>query len=156
GLALALPLWAAGALALLAATPLVRVVAARLPRWLDGARRHRVLAGAWVLLGIVAAAQTARLCLFMRDPTRTSRSVLRGSGFFRAHSCLTAYVAAAAFERHGYDTIYDPDLYGGDEWESFIGPLSVDLYEYPPTFLPLPMLASRTGGDYFRLRTLWF
>jgi hypothetical protein len=36
------------------------------------------------------------------------------------------------------------------------GPFLVDVYEYPPTFLPLPRLMAAATPDFWQFRRLWF
>ena len=141
--------------AVLAAWRIARV----LPAWIDGARHRRpALALGWALLGLLAVVQVTRLSLFMADPNAVQHSLTPWNDFSRHHSCLTSFVVAAHFERAGYANIYDPELYGRGQGppQSFIGPFGLDLYEYPPTFLPLALLATRFAHDFFRIRMLWF
>src|SRR5688572_29109322 len=37
-----------------------------------------------------------------------------------------------------------------------LGPFLVDVYEYPPTFLPLPRLMAAATPDFWQFRRLWF
>jgi hypothetical protein len=42
----------------------------------------------------------------------------------------------------------------GEFKDRYIGPISVDIYQYPPTFLALPAVAARI--DFFTVRRIWF
>ena len=37
-----------------------------------------------------------------------------------------------------------------------LGPFFVDVFEYPPTFLPLPRLMAAATPDFWHFRRLWF
>jgi hypothetical protein len=100
----------------------------------------------------------------MADVHRASASVMPGRKFFRDHSCLTSFTEAARFASQGNQNVYDPRAYSADGCgddllkcsERSIGPLMVDIYQYPPTFLLLPALARLVTTDLFVIRTAWF
>jgi hypothetical protein len=127
-------------------------------------RRHPWLAALWLIAALAAAVQLGRLGIFMLDADRAALSVLPGRKFFREHSCLTSFTEAARFAREGGRNVYDPREYMaagcGDDLmkcgERFIGPLTVDLYQYPATFLLLPTLARAVTHDFLLIRTGWF
>lgn len=128
------------------------------------AKRHPLLAVIWLIAALAAATQVIRLSVFMADVERTSLSVLPGRQFFREHSCLSSFTEAARLAREGDRNVYDPREYSaagcGDNLlacrERFIGPLTVDIYQYPPTFLLLPRLVLAVTHDFFLIRTAWF
>ncbi len=116
-----------------------------------------VLAG-FLLALAVATFYNVRLSRFMLDATRAELSVLPERRFFREHSCLTSYTEAARFAPAGLN-IYEFERYvdvpkPGEYKERYIGPLSVDVYQYPPAFLVLP--GAVTGIDFFAVRKAWF
>ncbi len=128
------------------------------------ARRHPIVATIWLTVALAAGVQVARLSVFMVDAERASASILPGRKFFREHSCLTAFTEAARFAGEGNRNVYDPRAYSaagcGDDLlkcrERSIGPLMVDIYQYPPTFLLLPGLVRLVADDFFLIRTGWF
>jgi hypothetical protein len=128
------------------------------------ARRHPVLAALWLVVALGAVVQMTRLSVFMVDAERGSMSVMPGRTFFRSHSCLSSFTEAARFAAEGHRNVYDPRLYSapgcGDDLlkcsERPIGPLLVDIYQYPPAFLALPALVRVATGDFFLIRTAWF
>jgi hypothetical protein len=120
-----------------------------------------VVFGLWVLLCAVALLGTLRLSVFMFDPARGSFSMLPGNAFLRAHSCLSAYVAAADRLGEPGASLYDPAGYerNGSDAERRI-PLGAffeqDAYEYPPTFLLLPKAFLLVSHRFAVLRGLWY
>jgi hypothetical protein len=141
-------------LAALAATPRL---ARALPDRVDGAaRRHPVLFTLWSLLAVACVAETARLALFMADPTRTSASVLPQVAFYVKHSCLSAYYEGALHVGEAAN-VYDPSLYASAQGEPHhIGPFEVDAFLYPPPFLLLPRAALALTRDFLAIRAAWF
>ena len=120
---------------------------------------HPVLRVAFVLATLLAAGYTTRLAMYMYDETRTGYSALDRT-FFRNHSCLSSYTEAARLAPTGAN-IFDPKVYavegaGGELKERSIGSFEVDLYQYPPPFLVLPVAAEKAGLDFFEVRRLWF
>ena len=120
---------------------------------------HPVVRVLLAIAGLLAAAYTARLAVYMVDEGRTSYSVL-DRDFFRNHSCLSSYTEAARLASTDVN-IFDPRVYStvspsGDLAPRYIGTFEVDLYQYPPPFLVLPAVAERAGLDFFAVRTLWF
>lgn len=113
------------------------------------------------ILGLtVATCYNVRLSRFMIDATRSDLSVLPNRKFFREHACLSSYTEAARFAAAGLN-IYEVQRYvdipkPGEFKDRYIGPISVDIYQYPPTFLVLPYPALAAGLDFFTVRQLWF
>ena len=132
----------------------------RLPETLDGVRRRRPwLSAAWLLLGLTAFGQTARMSAFMLDPGDAQHSLFPGDPWYVAHCCLTAYSESARLAKAGTGNLYEPAGYLDRKLESF----NVDAYHYPPPFLLLPLAAqaavggSGAGGiDFLAVRELWF
>ncbi len=136
---------AGGALAAVAARPL----AACLSPALAG---RPLLAAIALLTATAAVAQIGRLSVFMVDSSRETFSSMPGDPWRTRHCCLTSYAEAARFVNGGVN-IYDAELYE----PRHLGPLKVDTYHYPPPFLLAPAAFRLvTGGDFFRLRDLWF
>jgi hypothetical protein len=113
------------------------------------------------LLGlVVATGYNVRLSEFMLDATRTDLSVFPNRKFFREHACLSSYTEAGRFAAEGLN-IYELERYviipkPGEYKDRYIGPISVDIYQYPPTFLILPYPAVAAGIDFFTVRRVWF
>lgn len=142
--AIALALGTAGAFAL----------ARQLPEDLDGLlRRHRGVCIAWLLVAIVALAQTGRMAGFMLDPEQKQHSLFPGDPWYVAHCCLTAYTEAARLATEGTANIFAPEQY----LDRKMGVFNVDAYHYPPSFLILPVtLRTLAGSDFLHQRMLWF
>ena len=120
---------------------------------------HPVVRGLMALAALVAALYTARLTVYMVDESRTSYSVLDRE-FFRNHSCLSSYTEAAHLASTDAN-VFDPAMYlkrapSGEVGSRYIGTFEVDLYQYPPAFLVLPLAAEKMGLDFFTVRTAWF
>ena len=120
-------------------------------------RQRRLLQVAVVVLFTLALALVGRLTIFMVDVNRMELTVV-DRPFFRAHSCLTSYTEAARLTDSGVN-VFEVAQYAGpapDYAPRFIGPLEVDLYQYPPPFLLMPHVALAAGLDFFTIRTVWF
>ena len=76
------------------------------------------------------------------------------------HSCVSAYwVAAQRVTRvpNLYaEPVYRPPIPPTVRRQPNLGPFFVDVYEYPPTFLPLPRLLGLVSPDFWTFRRLWF
>lgn len=123
-------------------------------------RLTRALSG---VLAVLALVQVGRMSVFMADPTQRWGSLAPPVDFMAQHSCLSSYVHGAELARRGDANIYD-DRYGTDvpgeppklPSAIDIGPLTMDTYEYPPQFLPLPRLMLAITRDFMAIRALWF
>ena len=165
GLSLGLP----GLLTLLSVAAaiafLVRWLSPRLPSALDGlAKRHKLLTALYVALALSAVASTARLSIFIGDPTRVDQQTVPGLKFLETHSCLTAYVHAATLSRQGVDNIYAERWWHGahglppapEGVESTSHPFLLDYYAYPPPFLFIMAPLAPLEGDFQAQRAMWF
>ena len=126
-------------------------------------RRRPIIAALWMVVAIAAATQMVRLSIFAYDATRTDLSVLPTNAFFSTHFCFSGYYEGERFARAGDVNIYDPRPYVSAGCEDLmtcperaIGPLKVDLYQYPPTFLIIPGAIALMTRDLFEARALWF
>jgi hypothetical protein len=136
----------------------------RLRDFLIASLRRRPLAGTlWLLLAAAAVVQTARVGIFMFDPTRIEHSIIPGNAFFQRHWCASAYVRAAQLARAGAPDLYQADHYGPKGKPAFVASqrpalarLDLDRYEYPPPFLLLPRLGLVASADPLWLRAGWY
>lgn len=137
----------------------------RLPAALDGlARRYRLLTALYVVLALVSVISTARVSVFIGDPTQVDYQVVPGEKFLETHSCLTAYVRADTLSRQGVDNLYDGVWWAGSEGfpprpegvENPYSPFHLDYYAYPPPFLLAMAPLAPFEGDYLAQRALWF
>ncbi len=153
-------------LALAAVAAAAATLAHRLPAWLPPAldglfARRRLLSGVYVAVALLSLIQTARVSVFMADPTRTDAQLVPGVEFLERHSCLTAYVRAQELARDGVD-----GLYRADRWPSTItdeappitpfSPFDIDEYFYPPPFLLVTEVLAPLRGDFLAQRAAWF
>jgi hypothetical protein len=121
------------------------------------ARGVRVLSIAACLAVLV---QLVRLTVFIEDANRPRWSVAPWNAWILGHSCVTAYWVS------GREVRAMPDLYadasaprtepGARPAPRKLGPLYLDVYEYPPTFLLLPRVLMRAAPDFFDFRRLWY
>jgi hypothetical protein len=136
----------------------------QLPTALDGIRKRKPwLSAGWLIVGLAALIQTARLSIFMLDPARSEYSMFPGDRWMVEHCCLTAYSESARFTNDGERNIYDQTLYRGPDAAVDKGlrrkleGFNVDPYHYPPPFLLLPLtVRAVTGGDFLSMRAVWF
>jgi alpha-1,2-mannosyltransferase len=109
---------------------------------------------------VVVLAQLAVLGTFIIDPTSATWPAQLLRPWQSAHSCVSAYWVAARQARAVpdlyVDTVYRPKTPPGVLRQADLGPFFVDVFEYPPTFLPLPRLLSLAAPDFWSFRRLWF
>jgi len=164
-----LALGAAGLGALLAVAAasawLLRWLPPRLPTALDGlARRHPVLTAIYLCFALMSVVSTARVCVFMGDPTAVEDQALPGEKFTETHSCLSAYERASELARRRVD-----NLYADHWWYGSLGlpplpegepnpyhPFTLDNFSYPPPFLLVASVLTPLDGDFLAQRALWF
>jgi len=107
---------------------------------------------------------TARLSVFIGDPTAVGYQTLPGEPFTEVHSCLTAYVRASGLARQGVDNLYADVWWWGSHGlpplpegvENPYRPFNLDNLSYPPTFLLLLWPLAALDGDFLAQRALWF
>ncbi len=153
--ALALPTWVVAPVVAAGAITAARVLASRLPASVEDLLASRARLVAWSVVAVVLVAQTARLSVFMLDGSRRAWAVVPQDASYVDHSCYAAYYEAARLARD-VSNVYDPALVFTRSGPRRIGSFNVDLYEYPPPFLLLFRAAQALGGDFFRVRTLWY
>ena len=142
----------------------IKLLAQRLPKTLDGIyKRKPWLSTAWLLIALAALLQTTRISIFMLDPSQSQYSLFPWDKWLVEHCCLTAYSEGARMTEEGEENIYKPELYVGAEFVKGNGPhrkiegFDVDVYHYPPPFLLLPlMVRAIAGGDFLVVRSIWF
>jgi hypothetical protein len=134
----------------------------RPPVLIDEAACSRGLMIVAALAAVLALVQLGRLAVFMVAPERPAWSSLPASNWEVRHSCVTAYYVAAKGAGTGAN-VYDDSLYTAPDDDRtkvrkplMLGPFRVDVYEYPPAFLPLPRVLLALAPDFIRFRTLWF
>jgi hypothetical protein len=158
--AVTVPWWIAAPLAAVAAVLGARALARQLPAVFEVLLGAKVRLVAWCALATLVVAQTARLSVFMLDSDRPEFAVVPQDAFFTNHSCFSAYDVAARLAP-SVANVYDPSHFrtpveGGNTKALKVGRFDVDLYEYPPPFLLPFYAAQKLGGDFFRVRALWF
>jgi hypothetical protein len=144
---------AAGTIAMLVRRPGFPVVVTTPP----------AIARALFVLGCLAVGvQLAWLVPFIIDPTRTTWTPSPLAPMPPSHSCVSSYWIACSKVTE-VPNVYDERLYSLPQADPAairtarrLGPLAVDNYEYPPTFLLLPRLLGFLTADFWSFRRLWF
>lgn len=113
---------------------------------------HKKLAAIAIVISLVAIVQNARLAVYEHDVEKPQYSTVPGDSFRVRHNCFTSYSEAVRFAAANEGNIYKEELYR----QRTIGPLRVDTYHYPPTFLVLPELLRAIDSDFFAQRRLWY
>jgi alpha-1,2-mannosyltransferase len=113
-----------------------------------------------ILACLAVIVQLVRLTVFIEDANQPRWSVAPWNAWIVGHSCVTAYWTS------GREVRTMPDLYadasaartepGVRPAPRKLGPLYLDVYEYPPTFLLLPRVLMRAAPDFFDFRRLWY
>jgi alpha-1,2-mannosyltransferase len=127
---------------------------------IDGAPRgHRL---AFVAGAVLLLVQLVPLTAFIIDPTVATWRSAPWTPMPSQHACSTAYWTACEAAA-GRASLYAEDLSSVPQRVPTaprvprpMGPLSIDPYEYPPSFLPVPALLQRITGDYWGFRRFWF
>lgn len=117
--------------------------------------RRLFVAGA--VLGLV---QLVPLTAFIIDPNVATWPAGPARPWQSRHSCVSCYWVAAEKARAVPDlyveSVYRPPVAPTVARRPNLGPFFVDVYEYPPTFLPLPRLLAQVTPDFWGFRRLWF
>jgi alpha-1,2-mannosyltransferase len=104
--------------------------------------------------------QLALLSVFIVDPKAGVWPAYVWRPIASQHSCVSAYwVAARAATRVPnlyVESVYRPPIVPAARPVPNLGPFIVDVFEYPPTFLPLPRLLGLVSPDFWTFRRLWF
>jgi hypothetical protein len=104
--------------------------------------------------------QLGFLTAFIIDPSAQRWTSGLARPWQSGHSCVSAYWVAAekatAVPDIYVDTVYRPVTLGDARRQPNLGPFIVDVFEYPPTFLPLPRLLAAATPDFWGFRRLWF
>ena len=121
------------------------------------ASRRLFIAGAILLL-----VQVLALTAFIVNPNVGVWAGTPWRPWLSAHSCVSSYWLAAT-QVTATPNVYDDALYSQPQADPTarrqprrMGAFNVDVYEYPPTFLPLPRLMAAATTDFWQFRRLWF
>jgi hypothetical protein len=126
---------------------------ARVPRY----ARHLFIAGAALLL-----VQLLPIAAFMIHPNIATWTATPAWPWQSGHSCVSAYWVASTIVTHR-PNVYDDKINAVPQVDASrprqprrMGPLNIDAYEYPPTFLPIPRLLAAATTDFWQFRRVWF
>jgi hypothetical protein len=119
--------------------------------------RHLFIGGAVLLL-----VQLLPIAAFMIHPNIATWTATPSWPWQSAHSCVSAYWVASTTVTHR-PNVYDDTLSSVPQADKSrprqprrMGPLFIDAYEYPPTFLPIPRLLAAATTDFWQFRRVWF
>src|SRR3954470_22631179 len=119
------------------------------------ASRRLFIAGALLLL-----VQLLALTAFIVDPNLAVWNATPWRPWPSIHSCVSSYWVAARVATSApniyAEPVYRPPPEPDKPRKPNLGPFRVDVYEYPPTFLPLPRLMAAATDDFWQFRRLWF
>lgn len=129
----------------------VAVDLARVPAW----ARALFVVGALLFL-----LQLAPLTAFIIDPHVDAWTAQPLRPWQSRHSCVSCYWVAAekatTVPDLYFEPVYRPPIAPAAARRPNLGPFFVDVFEYPPTFLPLPRLLAAATPDFWGFRRLWF
>ena len=121
--------------------------------------------GSRAAFGVGAAlllVQLVPLTAFIIDPGIAAWGARPWSPMPSSHACSTAYWTACEAAARG-GSLYDESLSSLPQPDPKarriprpLGPVNIDPYEYPPSFLPVPALLREITPDYWGFRRLWF
>lgn len=123
----------------------------RVPAW---ARR------AFIVGALLLVPQLLLVSVFIVDANSSAWTASLWRPWRSEHSCVSAYWVAAQRVTRVPDLyaepVYRPPILPTVRRQPNLGPFFVDVYEYPPTFLPLPRLLGLVSPDFWTFRRLWF
>ena len=119
------------------------------------ASRRLFIAGALLLV-----VQVLALSAFIVNPNLGVWAATPWRPWPSIHSCVSSYWVAARKVTTApnlyEESVYRPPPVIAMPRKPNLGPFFVDVYEYPPTFLPLPRLMAAATPDFWQFRRLWF
>src|SRR6188472_3236541 len=119
------------------------------------ASRRLFVAGA-----ILLVVQLIALTAFIVNPNLGVWAATPWRPWPSIHSCVSSYWVAARMAplvpNLYAESVYRPRPEPDKPRKPNLGPFLVDVYEYPPTFLPLPRLMAAATSDFWQFRRLWF
>ena len=109
---------------------------------------------------ILLLVQVLALTAFIINPNLGVWSATPWRAWSSIHSCVSSYWVAARMVTSApnlyEESVYRPRPVPDMPRKPNLGPFLVDVYEYPPTFLPLPRLMAAATPDFWQFRRLWF
>jgi alpha-1,2-mannosyltransferase len=115
---------------------------------------------AFVMGALLLVPQLLLVSVFIIDANSSTWTASLWRPWRSQHSCVSAYWVAAQRVTHVPDLfaerVYRPPILPTVARQPNLGPFFVDVYEYPPTFLPLPRLLGLVSPDFWTFRRLWF
>ncbi|MEO5819326.1 MAG: glycosyltransferase family 87 protein [Vicinamibacteraceae bacterium] len=115
----------------------------------------------WFTVGaLVLLPQLVLLTIFIVDANASAWRSSVWRPWQSRHSCVSAYWVAAQrvndVPNLYAETVYRTPIPPTVTRQPNLGPFFVDVFEYPPPFLPLPRLLGLVSPDFWTFRRLWF
>ena len=158
GLVDSMPL--AGLVAAITAVAVTWPIAASRPFAERLAAVPRAFRVAFAVGAVVVVGQLAVLTTFIIDPNVALWSATWSRPWQARHNCASCYWVAAekatTVPDLYHEPVYRPVILPEAPRQPNLGPFFVDMFEYPPTFLPLPRLLAQVTPDFWGFRRLWF
>jgi len=121
-------------------------------------RLSRALTIVWAIAAVLALANTARVTIFVANPTQNWASVFPPMPESGRHQCLAAYVRAGELAALDHADLWNQDAYAEgkhSQVEGLAGYLS-DPYEYPPVLAAAARASVAATESYALIRIAWF
>lgn len=121
-------------------------------------RLSRGLTIVWGIAAVLALANTARVTIFVANPTQNWASVFPPMPESGRHQCLAAYVRAGELAALDHADLWNQDAYAQgkhSQVEGLTGYLA-DPYEYPPVLAAAARAAVAATDSYGLIRVAWF
>lgn len=112
----------------------------------------------WGIAAVLALVNTARVTIFVANPTQNWASVFPPMPESGRHQCLAAYVRAGELAALDHADLWNQDAYAQgkhSQVEGLTGYLA-DPYEYPPVLAAAARTAVAATDSYQLLRIAWF
>jgi hypothetical protein len=139
----------------------MRWLAPRLPD-LSAFQSNSWVVVAWALgAAALLLTQSARIAVFIGDPSFVAGAVLPHDPVLSRHACMTAYLHGSILVDHGanpYDLVFmasDPLSATLPATAAHFAPFTLDLYGYGPPFLLVPRMMRVFTEDFITLRAVF-
>ena len=112
----------------------------------------------WSIAAVLALANTARVTIFVANPTQNWASVFPPMPESGRHQCLAAYVRAGELAALDHADLWNQDAYAQGKHSQVDGLAGylADPYEYPPVLAAAARTAVAATDSYARIRIAWF
>lgn len=112
----------------------------------------------WGIAAVLALVNTARVTIFVANPTQNWASVFPPMPASSNHQCLAAYVRAGELAALHHADLWNQDAYANGKHSQVDGLAAylADPYEYPPVLAAAARTAVAATDSYALIRIAWF